>query len=87
MIVKYPPSAIIKYLKWMNTQERCNYFTAIATYKCLNGLSASQLSTRFKYINDIHKSRTHSTLNNYLFPPKPNVKIFKSSLHYRDCMI
>ena len=35
-----------------------NYFTAIATYKCLNGLSASQLSTKFQYVNDIHNRTT-----------------------------
>ena len=81
------PSSIIKYLKWMNIQDRCNYFTAIETYKCLNGLSASQLSTRFKYVNDIHNRTTRSALNNHLYPPKPNVEIFKSSLHYRGCMI
>ena len=37
--------------------------------------------------NDIHNRTTRSALNNHLYPPKPNVEIFKSSLHYRGCMI
>ena len=38
-----PSDQMFRQLKWQSLKERCNYFTALMVFKCLNGLSPTYL--------------------------------------------
>ena len=65
-----PSDQMFRQLKWQSLKERCNYFTALMVFKCLNGLSPTYLQNKFKYVRDNHGCNTRqSTAGLLSLPP------------------
>ena len=61
-------SEIYEELKWMNVQQRCNYFKATLMYKCINGLAPENLaqSVRDRKLPHSYCTRSQSSGNIYI---------------------
>ena len=68
---------LVKNLGWKSVEDRCNYFTSILIYKCLQN---SSLSNRFMKASDVHCYITRYAENNNLQVPKPNSNYMKFKL-------
>ena len=69
-LVWTPADQMFRQLKWQSLKERCNYFTALMVFKCLNGLSPTYLQNKFKYVRDNHGCNTRqSTAGLLSLPP------------------
>ena len=71
-------SNMIHELRWMNINQRYQYFTLLLMYKCLNNQAPSYLSSQFNYVS----SSTHNATNKNLLLPRPNTELFKRSFSY-----
>ena len=54
---------IYKELKWMNVEQRSNYFTLVIFYRCLHGLAPEYLSDNVRIYSHNHGTRSQSSTN------------------------
>ena len=73
---------IIRNLGWQTIKKLYEFLTCCITHKARNDLAPNYISDRFSSVAEQHSVLTRSSKNNNLYPPKPNLTIFKSSLSY-----
>ena len=73
---------IIKMLNWMSVREIYEYLSRVLMHKCIFKTSPSYLTSRFKYVNEVHPRHTRTAVNNLLYPPRPKLSLFKGSFTY-----
>ena len=76
---------ILSELKWLRVKDYLYYRDAILTYKCMNGLTPSYLSTKFTERKIQKKYNTRSQFE--LYPPKCRTETGKRSFLQRGCNI
>ena len=78
---------IIKMLNWMSVRERYEYLSRVLMHKCIFKTSPSYLTSRFKYVNEVHPRHTRTPVNNLLYPPRPKLSLFKGSFTYSGSIL
>ena len=74
---------LLKQLGLMSFTQRRDYFMGVLTFKCLNGHLPDYLADQLIYVSQRHSVNTRSSLNQDLYQPKANCKLFKQSFEYR----
>ena len=80
---------MIKMLNWMSVRERYEYLSRVLMHKRIFKTSQSYLTSRFKYVNEVHPRHTtcRTAVNNFLYPPRPRLSLFKGSFTYSGSIL
>ena len=86
-----PSEQMFNELNWQRLSDRCNYFTALMVFKCLNGQAPQYLQNKFNLLCNYQDRVTRqSTAGLLALPPRSNgndINCYKYSFSYNGVKI
>ena len=78
---------IVRQLGWQTISDRCNYFSAVLIFKCLNDLVPPYMCDSINEVRFAHDRITRLSLSKNLLIPCSNTEMGKKTFTYRGSLL